>query len=239
LQNGFKTYTLPDSRISYKNYKSKDFSMKKHELHPRTAVINKKQKILARKAKEHALLWLATTFPQAFDNRLCIRPLKLGIMEDILDHIEQASTAGISKSKLREAVVIFTRRIDYLVSLKSQEMRIDLQGNAVEAVTEEEAERAALKIRKRVEKSAKNARKIQNEKSTTSSPRRYTPIPASQIDDFSTATPTHYPTWGSPAQPPKPTAVVVKHKAARAYDPEAVARLKEKLGLSHQKVEME
>lgn len=33
-------------------------------------------------------------------------------------------------------------------------------------------------------------------------------------------------------QPVRTTAVVVKHKSAKQYDPDAVARLKEKLGLS-------
>src|SRR5262245_21314590 len=103
--------------------------MRKQELHPRTAVINKAQKNKSKKARTDALLWLAANFPAAFDNSLRIRPLKIGIMDDILLYADKAEEVGISKSKLREAVVLFTRRLDYLACLKLRELRIDLQGN--------------------------------------------------------------------------------------------------------------
>ncbi|PWY55674.1 activator of prop osmoprotectant transporter [Legionella qingyii] len=218
--------------------------MRKQELHPRTAVINKAQKIRSKKARTDALLWLAAHFPAAFDNSLRIRPLKVGIMDDILLHADKAEEAGISKSKLREAVVLFTRRLDYLACLKLREMRVDLQGNEVAAVTEEEAEHAATKIRKRVEKSVRNARKTQVEKtiSQTSSAQQSTAFQSQITGQSSTSTETHFPTYpvrsstyntlNTPAQPARTTAVVVKNKTARQYDPDAVARLKEKLGLS-------
>jgi ProP effector len=214
--------------------------MRKQDLHPRTAVINKAQKNSSKKARSDALLWLATAFPAAFDNSVRIRPLKSGIMNDILQHAEKAAEQNISKSKLREAVVVFTRRLDYLACLKSREMRIDLEGNEVGVVTEEEAEHASAKIKKRIEKSVKNARKMLSEK--TGSPASPSGIKSSYIsksknstsyagdDDFFPI----YPTRQS-IQPPaaKPTpAVLVKHKTTRQFDPNAVARLKEKLGLS-------
>ncbi|OEH47560.1 RNA chaperone ProQ [Legionella parisiensis] len=142
--------------------------MRRQELHPRTAVINKAQKNKSKKARTDALLWLAANFPAAFDNSLRIRPLKVGIMDDILLFADKAEEVGISKSKLREAVVLFTRRLDYLACLKLREMRVDLHGNEFGAVSEEEAEHAAAKIKKRVEKSVRNARKVQTEKSTSS-----------------------------------------------------------------------
>lgn len=138
--------------------------MRRQELHPRTAVINKTQKNKSKKARTDALLWLAANFPAAFDNSIRIRPLKIGIMDDILLHGDKAHEAGVSKSKLREAVVLFTRRLDYLACLKLRELRVDLQGNEVGEVTAEEAEHAAAKIKKRVEKSIRNARKLQTEK---------------------------------------------------------------------------
>ena len=131
----------------------------RHELHPHTTTINKAQKIQSKKAKNEALVWLTTTFPQAFDTTLRIRPLKTGIIEDILNYTDKAGPLGISRSKIREAVVLFTRRLDYLICLKTRERRIDLEGNPVEPVTEDEAERASVKIRKRIEKSARNMNK--------------------------------------------------------------------------------
>lgn len=211
--------------------------MRKQELHPRTVIINKKQKNQSKIARNDALNWLATTFPEAFDNSVRIQPLKTGIMADILTHADKATAAGISISKLREAVVVFTRRIDYLTVLKAREMRVDLQGNPVNQVTEEEAERAAAKIRKRVEKSAKNARKnLNNKTSEQSSNQRPAYQPKHQAEQ---AFIPHYPeratAFGSQSNaqtPAKTTPVIIKHKSARSYDPDAVARLKEKLGLS-------
>src|SRR3990167_7488638 len=132
--------------------------MRNQPLHLRTAIVNQKQKNLSKRAQHDALHWLAKTFPKAFDNRVSIQPLKIGIIDDILEHAEDAAKAGISKSKLREAVILFTRRIDYLTCLKIRETRIDLQGQPTTRPTTEEAECATLKIKRRIEKSAKNAR---------------------------------------------------------------------------------
>ena len=223
-------YMLIFYHYSPENYEQfyKGFSMRKQELHPRTADINKKQKNQSRKNRSDALRWLCATFPQVFDNSTRIQPLKLGIMTEILSYADQAAQAGISKSKLREAVVLFTRRLDYLASLKAREMRIDLQGNPVNAVSEEEAELAAAKIKKRVEKSTKNARKNLLEKTSNPKPRTNA-VEAQTNDDFVPCYPERAPL---PVQATKASTVVIKHKTARQFDPDAVARLKEKLGLS-------
>ncbi len=218
--------------------------MRKQELHPRTAVINKNQKNKSKKARNDALSWLAVNFPNAFDNSVQISPLKKGIMDDIMLHADKAAEAGISKSKLREAVVLFTRRLDYLACLKAREMRIDLQGNTVSEVTTEEAEHAAVKIKKRVEKSVRNARKMMAEKNSSQSVTQQNTAYTSKTtagqstagtDDYLPIYPARGPAYSAqsaPTQPARTAAVVVKHKTTRQYDPDAVARLKEKLGLS-------
>ena len=212
--------------------------MRKQELHPRTEIINKKQKNQAKMARNEALLWLAMKFPQVFDNSVLIQPLKSGIMSDILAHADEAALAGISKSKLREAVVIFTRRIDYLTCIKAREMRVDLDGNSVAQVTEDEANHAAVKIRKRVEKCSKNARK----NLVIKSPAHNNVTPKEQVK-YSTEQyvapyyPERPPAFGvqNSSPPARATSVVVTHKVVRAYDPDAVARMKEKLGLSRKR----
>ena len=110
--------------------------MRKQPLHPRTAVLNEKQKNLSRRARDKALRWLAKRFPEAFDNTKRVRPLKIGIMQDILKYSHEAVADGISKSKLRESVVRYTRRLEYLACLKAREPRIDLFGNIGEVVSE-------------------------------------------------------------------------------------------------------
>lgn len=215
--------------------------MSKQELHPRTAVLNRDQKNQAKKLREKALQWLATNFPLAFDNSVCIRPLKNGIINDILQYTDKAAAEGISKSKLREAVVLFTRRLDYLTCLKAREMRVDLNGNDVHEVSLEEAENASTKIRKRVEKSARNARKLLGPSKSSShfvsSFNSNTQAPkalhsAAEQDDYLPTYPTRSAYSANPPPQPKVAPVIVKHKTTKQYDPSAVARLKEKLGLS-------
>lgn len=218
--------------------------MRKQELHPRTAVLNKHQKNQSKKTRIDALAWLTAQFPKAFDNSIRINPLKLNIMQDILMYADEAAQAGISKSKLREAVVLFTRRLDYLACLKAREMRIDLNGDLTTEVTEAEAEHAAVKIKKRVEKGVRNARKMLAEKTfhPTSKPSLPNGVAMAKLatssksatEDCFPIYPPRAPAFGSQnsAQPAKTVAsVVVKHKTTRQYDPDAVARLKEKLGL--------
>ena len=196
--------------------------MKNQPLHPHTAAINSKQKNHSKLARHDALAWLAKNFPKAFDNSTHIQPLKLGIINDILLHAEKAEKSGISKSKLREAVVLFTRRIDYLTCLKAREMRVDLKGELTTQVSSEDAERAALKIRRRIEKSAKNAR--------TAAPKKQ-PYPKQIISPAADA-PAPLPAFSAQQTTTTRTKpVTIKHKTARTFDPGAVARLKEKLGL--------
>jgi ProP effector len=201
--------------------------MRKQILHPRTAAINQKQKNQSKKCRLDALHWLQNKFPAAFDNRTQIRPLNIGIMSDILQHAEQAHALGISKSKLREAVVLYTRRLDYLACLKAREFRVDLLGNPSVTVSEEEAECAAVKIKKRVEKSIKNSKKLSHTGAEVNSNVKIMPVSSRietdrlNIESATTRT------------------VAISHKQNRAYDPQVVARLKEKLGLTQAKTEME
>ncbi|MBP6917986.1 MAG: ProQ/FinO family protein [Legionellaceae bacterium] len=201
--------------------------MRKQIIHPRTAAINQKQKNHSKKSRLDALHWLQSRFPAAFDNRTQIRPLNVGIMNEILRHAEQTDGLGISKSKLREAVVLYTRRLDYLACLKARELRVDLMGNPSVRVSDEEAERAAAKIKKRIEKTIKNSKKLTTGTPEISARAKIIEImPRAETERLA-------------ADPIAARSVSVTHKQSRAYDPQVVARLKEKLGLSQQKNELE
>ncbi|NBX85544.1 MAG: activator of prop osmoprotectant transporter [Gammaproteobacteria bacterium] len=192
--------------------------MKKNLLHPRTEDINLKQKVQCRQERAKALNWLVEKFPKAFNTSESIHPLRIGIMEEILEYAAEAQQSGISKSKLRQAVVVFTRRIDYLACLKAQECRINLMGESCELVTEEEASMAAQKIKKRIEKNIKNQKKSQEH---------------TYIKTYQTAYDNHQRTHASERDgTSKKIEIVFKNKTIRNFDPEAVNRLKSKLGLS-------
>lgn len=198
--------------------------MKNKELHPRTAIINNKQKNICRLARLKALQWLAKRFPKAFDTSEQINPLSIGVIDEILAFANEAEIEGISKSKLRQAIVVFTRRIDYLASLKAGGLRFNLLGEICGVVTEEQANAAAQKIKKRVEKSIRNHKKSFVNESFHArhngdfSSQRY----VDKEIDFS----------------PKKTEIVFKTKTSKAVDPSAVERLKSKLGLAMRKDEI-
>ena len=205
--------------------------MRKQVLHPRTAVINQKQKNQSKKSRYEALKWLSEKFPAAFDNTQQIMPLTVGIMAEILKYSDEAAMAGISKSKLREAVVVFTRRLDYLACLKAREMRVNLQGQPIVMVTEEEAESASLKIKKRIEKAVKNIRTTaalaSSSKSVPTTKKSFPPLPSLDLNYRDEA----HLTSSASTRPTATPTITVKQKISRVYDPDAVARLKEKLGL--------
>jgi ProP effector len=179
------------------------------EIHPRTQQINRDQRAKARKACLDTLKWLATTFPAAFDTTQKVRPLKVGIINDILDYLDKNKVTTVSRSKLRQALVMFTRRMEYLVCLKCREPRIDLNGQPVSEVTDDEASQAREKIRQHVEKNIRIKHQLKKQVAIASLD---TTIPIKELKPV--------------------TEVMVKKKVARRFDPEAVARLKEKLRLA-------
>lgn len=195
--------------------------MNKNQLVLRTETINKKQKMRSRLSRQKALGWLKERFPKAFDTSEQIFPLSIGIMNEILLYANEAEQQGISKAKLREAVVVFTRRLDYLASLKAKGVRVNLNGEPCGEVTEEESILAAQKIKKRIEKTIKTHRKFTVE--TPSKPYYFSEPRSYEIH---------------PEENVRKPEIVFKTKSVKSIDPSAVERLKSKLGL-HKKEEAE
>lgn len=83
-------------------------------------------------------------FPKAFFKEGDPKPLKLGIFDDLKARIE--GIEGLSITKVRAAVRIYTSRLKYLHSIKEGARRIDLDGNEADEVTKEHAEYAKQKI---------------------------------------------------------------------------------------------
>ena len=195
--------------------------MNKNHLTSRAENVNKKQKMRSRLLRQKALGWLKERFPKAFDTTEQIFPLSIGIMDEILLYANEAETQGISKAKLREAVVIFTRRLDYLASLKAKGIRVNLNGEPCGEVTEEESILAAQKIKKRIEKTVK----IQRKQTVEIAARPYYSSELRSYDVHQEET-------------IKKPEIVFKTKSVKSIDPSAVERLKSKLGL-HKKEETE
>lgn len=89
---------------------------------------------------KEALELLYQHFPKAFIKEGDCKPLKVGILEDLKPLI--AGIEGLSISKVRAAVRIYTTRLRYFYAVREGAMRIDLNGNEIEPVTAEHAEYA-------------------------------------------------------------------------------------------------
>lgn len=179
-------------------------------VHPRTAHINRAQKEQSKKACIDALAWLSKTFPQAFDTETRVRPLKIGIMDDVLVYVKEQEVVNVSRSKLRQALVMFTRRMEYLVCLKCREERVDLSGAVAGTVSAEDAGKAVEKIKKRVAKSIREKH-----------------APKKDVLSLALTRETH------PALDVKSVSdIPITRKMSRRLDPDAVARFKAKLGIA-------
>ena len=77
-------------------------------------------------------------FPKAFIKEGNCRPLKIGIFDDLKAAVP--SYEGLSISKVRAALRLYTTRLRYLYCLKEGAARIDLEGNEVEVVSAEHAQ---------------------------------------------------------------------------------------------------
>lgn len=87
-----------------------------------------------------AIDWLIEYFPQAFFKKPKeIKPLQIGIYDDIIDFYERLDNPPFSKRMLKEALRYYSASPAYLNCQKNQAPRVDLYGNEIDVVTEEQA----------------------------------------------------------------------------------------------------
>lgn len=103
-----------------------------------------------KKAKLLIIEWLIETFPQAFFKRANqIKPLQIGIYDEIIDFYERLNTPPFSKKSLREALSYYSSSPGYLMCQKTNAARVDLYGNEVDVVTDEQAKYAHQRYQER------------------------------------------------------------------------------------------
>ncbi|WP_020680348.1 ProQ/FINO family protein [Marinobacterium rhizophilum] len=101
---------------------------------------NTKSRSKNRVANQAALKLLMETYPKTF-SRTEVRPLKIGIQEDLL------ADEKIAKNKIKRALASYVRTLSYYRSLQAGAARIDLAGEAAGEVSEQEAEHAKGKLK--------------------------------------------------------------------------------------------
>lgn len=118
-------------------------------------VVNKapKAKSKNRAANMAALQQLMEAYPKTFD-RKNVRPLKIGIQEDLV------ADEKVAKNKIKRALASYVRSLNYYRSLREGVERIDINGEPAGLVTKEESDHAKDKL-KEINKARQEKRKEQ------------------------------------------------------------------------------
>ena len=105
---------------------------------------------IIKKEKIKIIDWLIENFPAAFFKKSKqIAPLKIGIFEDIMDFYERLDSPPCSKKLLREALNYYSTSPAYLSAQKAGAARLDLYGNEVDVVSQEQANYAHQRFEQR------------------------------------------------------------------------------------------
>lgn len=109
---------------------------------------------------EEIIAFLAEKFPQCFSIKGAAKPLKIGIFKDVIGRLDEQSP--ISRTGLRAALRRYTSSWRYLQSVKTDAIRVDLDGNEAGTIEKEHADYAAEQLKQSKQKFAER-RKKQNE----------------------------------------------------------------------------
>lgn len=119
--------------------------------------ITMNQPNIVKKEKLKVIEWLIENFPTAFYHRAkLVKPLKIGVFDDLIDFYERLDSPPFSKKILREALNYYSGSPAYLNAQKANTARIDLYGNEVDIVTEEQAKYARQRYKQRYESQSTN-----------------------------------------------------------------------------------
>lgn len=105
---------------------------------------------LYRKEKLAIINWLVESFPAAFFKKANeVKPLQIGIFEEILDFYDRLDTPPFSKKALREALHFYSQSPAYLSAQKEGAVRVDIYGNEMDVVSKEQAHYAHKRFTER------------------------------------------------------------------------------------------
>jgi len=93
---------------------------------------------------------LTEKFPACFSIKGQVKPLKIGIFQDLAEKLSDDET--VSKTRLRQALRHYTSSWRYLKAIKLDVSRVDIEGNEVAKIDEEQASYASKTLKESQEK---------------------------------------------------------------------------------------
>ncbi|WP_419420570.1 ProQ/FINO family protein [Legionella sp. D16C41] len=112
----------------------------------------------AKKDKQMIINWLIEHFPNAFFKKSRqVKPLQIGIFDEIVEFYDRLDSPPFSKKALREALSYYSSSPAYLNCQKADSARVDLYGNEVDVVTTEQAKYAYQRYQQRYVEKKDNA----------------------------------------------------------------------------------
>lgn len=101
---------------------------------------------------KEVIAYLAEKFPACFSITGAAKPLKIGIFQDLAERL--AEDDFVSKTRLRQSLRHYTSSWRYLKSVKLGSHRVDLDGNQVAEIDQEQADYATKTLQESQEKFA-------------------------------------------------------------------------------------
>ncbi len=110
---------------------------------------------IKRISTKDVITYLVEKFPACFSLKGPVKPLKIGIFQDLAEKLNDDET--ISKTRLRQALRHYTSSWRYLKAIKVGAFRVDIDGNTVAEIDEEQANYASKTLKESQEKFGNNS----------------------------------------------------------------------------------
>jgi ProP effector len=105
---------------------------------------------IKRTSTKDIIAYLAEKFPACFSIKGPVKPLKIGIFQDLAEKLSDDET--VSKTRLRQALRHYTSSWRYLKVIKVGTSRVDIDGKEVAEIDEEQANYASKTLKESQEK---------------------------------------------------------------------------------------
>lgn len=100
----------------------------------------------------HTLEWLITFFPNTFSKKNKeVKPLKIGILEDIYSFYDCLKHPEVSKTDIKQAIQHYSASLTYLACQKENTARVDIYGQEVDVVNAEQAKYAQTRYEQKMQ----------------------------------------------------------------------------------------